>query len=91
MLFRSQKLLPIPAKQEFIKELDAGVRATGYPNRSQFIRDAIVDKLDGMGITVSRELAQPPPRSGKGGRKAGRVRKAKAKQAKAKTKSAKKR
>jgi Arc/MetJ-type ribon-helix-helix transcriptional regulator len=79
-------LLPIPAKEEFIDELDAGVRSTGYANRSQFIRDAIVEKLDSMGIYVSRELAQPPPRTGKGGRRAQKSKMAKAKKAKAKGK-----
>ena len=63
-----QKLIPIPANERFIKELNDGFRKAGYSNRSQFIRDAIVEKLSRMGIEIPREFAVAPDRIGKGGR-----------------------
>jgi Arc/MetJ-type ribon-helix-helix transcriptional regulator len=61
--------VPVPASDQFIAQLAAGVRKTGYSNRSQFIRDAILEKLRRMGVAVSMELGQPPSRAGKSGRK----------------------
>ena len=40
-----QKLLPIAVDEKFLRELDAGLGPAGYRNRSQFIRDAIIEKL----------------------------------------------
>lgn len=73
-----QKLLPIPARVEFIRQVDAGIVKAGYTNRSQFIRDAIVEKLERASVRISRELSQPPPRTGKGGRPRGKAAKKKA-------------
>jgi len=42
---KGQKLLPIAVDEKFIEELDAGLARAGYRNRSQFIRDAIIEKL----------------------------------------------
>lgn len=61
-----QKLLPIAVDEKFLRELDAGLSKAGYRNRSQFIRDAIVEKLTRVGVTLSKELALPPHRIGKG-------------------------
>jgi Arc/MetJ-type ribon-helix-helix transcriptional regulator len=63
-----QKLLPIPASQEFINALDGAIRQLGYVSRSQFIRDAVCEKLTSMGVPMDRELALAPSRIGKGGR-----------------------
>jgi hypothetical protein len=63
-----QKLIPVPASERFIRELNEGFRKAGYSNRSQFIRDAMVEKLSRMGIEIPRELSVPPDRIGKGGR-----------------------
>jgi hypothetical protein len=60
-----QKLLPIAVDEKFLRELDAGLRQAGYRNRSQFIRDAIVEKLLRANITLPKELALPPHRMGK--------------------------
>jgi len=60
-----QKLLPIAVDERFLRELDAGLEAAGYRNRSQFIRDAIIEKLLRADIALSRELALPPHRLGK--------------------------
>ena len=61
-----QKLLPIAVDEKFLRELDAGLGPAGYRNRSQFIRDAIIEKLLRADIPLSRELALPPHRIGKG-------------------------
>ena len=79
-----QKLIPIPANEKFIKELNDGFRKAGYSNRSQFIRDAIVEKLSRMGIEIPREFSVAPDRIGKGGRPGQSAGKANAKKAGAK-------
>jgi Arc/MetJ-type ribon-helix-helix transcriptional regulator len=61
-----QKLLPIAVSEEFLQELDSGLKQAGYRNRSQFIRDAIIEKLTRAGISMPSELALPPHRHGKG-------------------------
>jgi hypothetical protein len=60
-----QKLLPIAVDEKFLRELDAGLPGAGYQNRSQFIRDAIMEKLMRAGIALPKELALPPNRFGK--------------------------
>ena len=60
-----QKLLPIAVDEKFLRELDAGLAQAGYRNRSQFVRDAIVEKLTRAGIAMPKELALPPHRIGK--------------------------
>ena len=57
-----QKLLPFAVDEKFLRELDAGLGSAGYQNRSQFIRDAIVEKLLRANIPFPKELAQPPNR-----------------------------
>jgi len=58
-----QKLIPVPAKEQFIQRLNSGVRRAGYANRSQFIRDAIVEKLQSHGVKLPGNLAEPPART----------------------------
>ena len=60
-----QKLLPIAVDEKFLRELDANLGPAGYRNRSQFIRDAIVEKLLRADISLPKELALPPHRMGK--------------------------
>jgi hypothetical protein len=62
-----QKLLPIAVDEKFLRELDAGLSQAGYRNRSQFIRDAIIEKLKRAGVALQKELALPPHRIGKSG------------------------
>ncbi len=57
-----QKLLPVPVDAEFQRELESGLARAGYRNRSQFVRDAIVEKLTRAGIVLPKELAFPPNR-----------------------------
>ncbi len=62
-----QKLLPIAVDEKFLRELDTGLTEAGYRNRSQFIRDAIIEKLKRAGVSLPKELALPPHRIGKTG------------------------
>lgn len=48
-----QRLINLPASAQFIDELDAALPAAGYGNRSEFIRDAIAEKLAAMGMPMS--------------------------------------
>jgi hypothetical protein len=61
-----QKLLPIAVDEKFLRELDAGLAQAGYRNRSQFVRDAIIEKLVRANVPLPKELALPPHRIGKG-------------------------
>jgi hypothetical protein len=63
-----QKLIPIPVSDAFVQELDNGLNKIGFSNRSQFIRDAILEKLERAGRSVPRGYSQAPGRAGKGGR-----------------------
>jgi len=60
-----QVLMPIPVDTKFLRELDSGMQRAGYKNRSQFVRDAVVEKLKRAGVTIPKELAMPPGRVGK--------------------------
>jgi len=59
--------LTVPASGNFITELDKNLSAVGYSNRSQFIRDALIEKMARAGVEIPKELALAPDRSGKGG------------------------
>jgi hypothetical protein len=63
-----RKLIPVPASEQFIRELHHALRKAGFSNRSQFIRDAIVEKLGRLGLVIRPGLAVPAHRPGKGGR-----------------------
>ena len=62
-----QKLLTVPCDEKFIALIDDNLAACHYSNRSQFVRDAIKEKLEHYGIKVPGELALSPDRKGKGG------------------------
>jgi len=58
-----QKLLTLPASAEFIRGIDENLAACGYSNRSQFIRDAIIEKLNRGGSRVPKSLSLAPARA----------------------------
>lgn len=58
-----QKLINLPASEEFIAAVDAALPAIGYGNRSEFIRDAIAEKLAREGHPVRPESVVAPARS----------------------------
>jgi len=60
-----QKLLNFPAYEDFIKQIDEAVAKSGAGDRSKWIREAIVEKLESLGIRVPPHLASAPPRAGK--------------------------
>ncbi len=54
-------------KESFLQEIESGMRRAGYADRSQFVRDAVQEKLAAMGLETLRENAIAPMRLGKGG------------------------
>jgi Arc/MetJ-type ribon-helix-helix transcriptional regulator len=73
--------MPIPVNVAFLRELDSALKAIHVSNRSEFVRQAILEKLSREGRSIKADLAKAPSRQGKGGRRP---------KAKAKAKSAKK-
>lgn len=63
-----QRLINIPASEEFIEDIDKAVAKSGLGDRAKFIRLAIAEKLERMNLPVPAELIGPPTRMGKGGR-----------------------
>lgn len=59
-----QKLLNIAIDVGFLRDIDAVVAASGYAGRSQFIRDAIYEKMKRLGIELPASIKGAPPRSG---------------------------
>lgn len=57
-----QKLLTLPASEDFISAMDAGLAELGCSNRSGFIREAIVEKLQRERIRIPKTLAAAPAR-----------------------------
>jgi metal-responsive CopG/Arc/MetJ family transcriptional regulator len=55
-----QVFIGLQADAELIRDLD---RARGRTDRSQFVREAIADKLKKMGIAVPDDLVYPPARA----------------------------
>lgn len=71
------KLIPVPMSAEYIRLIHAGMKRMNYTNRSDFIRDAIREKLDRGGFNVPPDVAGPPqrakdPTSGLGSSKKGK-------------------
>jgi len=63
---KGQKLLPVMASEEFIQALDANLSRAGYSNRSQFVRDAILEKLMRARIAIPVDLSLSPSRTNPG-------------------------
>jgi hypothetical protein len=53
----------------FVREIESGMAVAGYSDRSKFIRDAVFEKLQRLGVACNYVLAMAPPRTGKGGPK----------------------
>jgi metal-responsive CopG/Arc/MetJ family transcriptional regulator len=58
-----QKLLTVPTKEQFLKEVDAGLISLGRSNRAQFVREAIREKLQSLNIHVPEHLTAAPGRA----------------------------
>ena len=61
---KGQKLLTVPASESFIRAIDENLAAVGYNNRSQFIRDAILEKFEAKKIYLPSIAARPVQRAG---------------------------
>jgi hypothetical protein len=57
-----QRLLNFPASEDFIEKINSGVVKSGAGDRSKFIRDAIREKFEKMGIDVPVEVWASRPR-----------------------------
>jgi len=60
------KLIGCRCSRSLVSKID---KARGPLNRSQFVRDALLDKLRALGIDVSAAEVNAPDRKGKGGPK----------------------
>lgn len=52
---------------EFAEVLNSALTRANYVNRSEFIRDAIVEKLERSGVSVPPEIVAAPVRAGRRG------------------------
>ncbi len=66
---KDQRLLNIAVKESFLVQVDEALAALKIPNRSEFVRLAILEKLTRLGVEIPEELGLPPMRAGKGGRR----------------------
>lgn len=66
-----QRLMNLSVKEDFLQKLDAFLEENSLGGRSQFMRDAVREKVNRVLETeiITREMAAPPGRAGKGGRK----------------------
>jgi len=60
----NQKLIAFPVDADFERSLEKCLHACGITNKSQFIRDAIYEKLSRLGMNVPASLKEPPVRFG---------------------------
>ena len=58
----SQKLIPVPVSSQLEADIIKAMRAGGYTNRSDFIRDAIREKAATVGVVIPAQLARGPMR-----------------------------
>ena len=58
----SQKLIPVPVSKALELDIVKAMRAGGYSNRSDFIRDAIREKAATVGVVIPATLARGPMR-----------------------------
>ncbi|MCX6896311.1 MAG: ribbon-helix-helix domain-containing protein, partial [Verrucomicrobia bacterium] len=54
---RSQILIPVPMRPEFVDEISKALNRLGYSNRADFIRDAILEKLKNEGEEIDPAIA----------------------------------
>jgi hypothetical protein len=60
----NQKLIAFSVDAEFERSLERCLQRCGITNKSQFIRDAIYEKLSRLGMEVPAVLKEPPGRFG---------------------------
>ena len=47
---------------EFVREIDAALRPSGYSDRSKFVRDAVYERLKALGYKLPKEITLAPGR-----------------------------
>lgn len=65
---KGQKGVLVVMRASFLEKIDAALSQAGYNDRSSFIRDAVYEKLTGLGYPVNLEEKTAPNRAGRGGR-----------------------
>ena len=65
---KGQKGVLVMMKEGFLSEIDSTLEASGYSDRSTFIRDAVYEKLRSLGVDVPPSSKTSPSRVGVGGR-----------------------
>ncbi|HBR94324.1 MAG TPA: hypothetical protein DEA90_09195 [Opitutae bacterium] len=65
---KGQKQVITMMKESFVEKIDESLSECGYTDRSSFIRDAVYEKLESMGIKLPLIEKAAPQRTGKGGR-----------------------
>jgi len=63
-----QKQVIVVLKEDFLDKIDRNLPSMGFGDRAQFIRQAVKEKLQANGVSVSAFEVTPPSRAGKGGR-----------------------
>jgi len=63
-----QKQVIVLMKEDFLDEIDRNLETMGFGDRAQFIRTAVMEKMETAGVSIPKILATPPSRAGKGGR-----------------------
>lgn len=64
-----QRGVIVMMRESFVEEIDDSLLGCGYTDRSSFIRDAVYEKLQRMGVDIPISEKSAPQRTGKGGRK----------------------
>lgn len=63
-----QRPLTFMVKEAFLEEITRACEVGGYSDRSQFIRDAVYEAMERLGMSVPKAIKAAPSRKGKGGR-----------------------
>ena len=63
-----QRPLTFMVKEDFLEAINRACEEAGYSDRSQFIRDAVFEAIERLGLNVSKAIKAAPSRKGKGGR-----------------------
>ena len=64
----NMKMISLELREELQAALDSNLESLGYATRSDFIRDAILEKLQGEGIPLPGSVVAAPSRIGIGGK-----------------------
>jgi hypothetical protein len=66
---QGQRHIPILMSEDFLLAIADGMKLTGHTERARFVRDAVYEKLLGLGMKLPIAISKAPGRAGKGGRR----------------------